>query len=142
MAADVPTALCMVSPKATKVGTVSDPPPMPMKAERKPTISAITRCVVAEPLRCPISRVCQAKRMLAAIRNAITAKMMRSTSPENQPAISPPTSVPKTTSGAHSLRMRISSDPRLKWARALMIPVGMMIASEDPTATCCTTSVS
>ena len=33
IAADVPTAACMVAPNATSVGTVSDPPPIPISEE-------------------------------------------------------------------------------------------------------------
>jgi len=33
IAAEVPTAACMVAPNATSVGTLSDPPPIPISAE-------------------------------------------------------------------------------------------------------------
>ncbi|MNW15043.1 hypothetical protein D3C71_2134240 [compost metagenome] len=59
-----------------------------------------------------MSLVWNEKTILAAITKAMTAKTMRSTSPEYQPAISPPINVPATMNGAQSLNTSISSAPR------------------------------
>ena len=59
-----------------------------------------------------------------------------STWPLSGPAIRVPIITPTNTGGASFSRIPRSTEPRLAWARAEVIEVGMMVAKEVPTAKC------
>ena len=55
-------------------------------------------------------------------------------------ATTPPTITPTTTGAAHTFSTSSRTAPFFKWARNDWIEVGMMMASEEPTARCIRTS--
>jgi hypothetical protein len=122
--------------QADRIGTDSVPPPIPIMVEKVP---------IRTPIAClagPVGRLFRTvqpsgrKAMLAATMSAITAKTAVSTCPSTTSEMAEPTSTPVKTAGPQLFKSAISTLPRLKCARAELIEVKMMVASEVPTAIC------
>ena len=74
--------------------------------------------------------------MLAATARATTANTPVSTWPLTKPPMVVPISTPTNTAGPHDFNSSMSTAPRRWWARAETIDVGMIVASDVPTAMC------
>ena len=141
-AAPVPTAVCIGVRKAFSSGTDSVPPPMPIKVEMPPIDTPMIEVPTGPGRPSPSAKPSRLKAMFSATNKATVAKIAVRTWPLNKPESTVPSKTPTMTGGISlpsSSRFRL---PRLRWARADMIDVGMMVANEVPTATCMRTDSS